>query len=164
MTPKVSELDLDKAHLLADSIYAALKKETLNFHDATVQFSTDEETKNQEGQVMNPQTGGVKHEIGGLDPEISLILSRMKPGEISAPVLSTTVDGVKRYVIYRLDGRINAHKANMDLDYEIFQNAAAANAKKKSTDKWVQNKLKRTYIRIEDEFKNKCSFEFKWIN
>jgi peptidyl-prolyl cis-trans isomerase SurA len=164
MTPKVSESDLDKAHLLADSIYSALKKETLNFHDATVQYSTDEETKNQEGQVMNPQTGGVKHEIGGLDAEISLILSRMKPGEISAPVLSTTADGVKRYVIYRLDGRINAHKANMDLDYEIFQNAAAANAKKKSTDKWVQNKLKRTYIRIEDEYKSKCSFEFKWIN
>ena len=164
MTPKVSESDLDKAHVLADSIYTALKKESMSFHDATLQYSTDEETKNQDGQVMNPQTGGVKHEIGGMDPEISLILSRMKPGEISAPVLSTTVDGIKRYVIYRLDGRINAHKANMDLDYEIFQNAAAANAKKKSTDKWVQNKLKRTYVRIEDEYKNKCSFEFKWIN
>jgi peptidyl-prolyl cis-trans isomerase SurA len=164
MTPKVSDTDLDKAHALADSVYSALNKKEISFHDATLRFSTDEETKNQDGQVMNPATGGVKHEIGSIDPEISLLLSRMKPGEISEPILSTTIDGVKRYVIYRLDDRINAHKANMDLDYEIFQNAATGNSKKTATDKWVQNKLKRTYIRIDDTYKNECAFEFKWIN
>lgn len=164
MTPKVSDNDLDKAHLLADSVYAAVKKGDLTFREATLRFSTDEDSKNQEGQVMNMGTGGVKHEIGSIEPEVSLLLSRMKPGEFSEPVLSTTIDGVKRYVIYRLDDRINAHKANMDLDYEIFQNAATGNSKKIATDKWVQNKLKRTYVRIDDEYKNQCSFEFKWIN
>jgi peptidyl-prolyl cis-trans isomerase SurA len=164
MTPKVSDSDLDKAHALADSVYSAIKKGTLSFRDATLNYSTDEDSKNQEGQVMNMSTGGVKHEIGGIEPEVSLLLSRMKPGEYSEPVLSTTIDGVKRYVIYRLDDRINAHKANMDLDYEIFQNAATANSKKIATDKWVQNKLKRTYIRVDDNFKSQCAFEFKWIN
>lgn len=164
MTPKVSDNDLDKAHALADSVYSAIKKGNLSFRDATLNYSTDEDSKNQEGQVMNMNTGGVKHEIGGIEPEVSLLLSRMKPGEYSEPVLSTTIDGVKRYVIYRLDDRINAHKANMDLDYEIFQNAATANSKKIATDKWVQNKLKRTYIRVDDNFKTQCAFEFKWIN
>lgn len=163
MTPKIKDKDLESAHALADSTYAQIKKENISFKEAAVRFSSDEESKNQEGQVISQMTGGLRHEIGQLDPEINLILSRMKPGEISEPVLSTTVDGVKRYVIYRLDERINAHKANLDLDYEIFQNAATAETKRKATDQWVKTKLSRTYIHNNSDYSN-CEFEFIWLN
>jgi peptidyl-prolyl cis-trans isomerase SurA len=87
----------------------------------------------------------------------------MKPGEISEPILSTTMDGAKRYVIYRLDDRVNAHKANLDLDYEIFQNAATAETKRIATDNWVKSKLSRTYIQTDETYRN-CEFEFIWLN
>jgi peptidyl-prolyl cis-trans isomerase SurA len=163
MTPKVKDKDLELAHQLADSAYLQLKNQTLTFREAALRYSADEESKNQDGQVMSPVTGGLKHEIGNMDPEINLILSRMKPGEISEPVLSTTADGAKRYVIYRLDDRINAHKANLDLDYEIFQNAATSETKRKATDNWVKSKLNRTYIQTDEEFRA-CEFEFIWLN
>lgn len=163
MTPKVKDKDLEVAHQLADSAYLQLKNQALTFKEAALRYSSDEESKNQEGQVMSPVTGGLKHEIGNLDPEINLILSRMKPGEVSEPILSTTADGAKRYVIYRLDDRINAHKANLDLDYEIFQNAATSETKRKATDNWVKTKLNRTYIQTDEEFRS-CAFEFIWLN
>ncbi len=163
MTPKVKDKDLEVAHQLADSAYLQLKNQSVTFKEAALRYSSDEESKNQEGQVMSPVTGGLKHEIGNLDPEINLILSRMKPGEISEPILSTTADGAKRYVIYRLDDRINAHKANLDLDYEIFQNAATSETKRKATDNWVKSKLNRTYIQTDEEYRS-CEFEFIWLN
>jgi len=163
MTPKIKESDLELAHQLADSVHFQIKKNVLTFKEAAGRYSTDEESKNQDGQVISPITGGLRHEIGNMDPEVNLILSRMKPGEISEPILSTTVDGAKRYVIYKLDDRINAHKANLDLDYEIFQNAATAETKRKATDNWVKTKLSRTYIQTDEEFKS-CSFEFIWLN
>ena len=163
MTPKVKEKDLEAAHQLADSAHIQIKNGLMTFKEAALRYSSDEESKNQEGQVMSPVTGGLRHEIGNLDPEVNLILSRMKPGEISEPILSTTADGAKRYVIYRLDDRINAHKANLDLDYEIFQNAATSETKRTATDNWVKSKLSRTYIQTDEEFKS-CNFEFIWLN
>jgi peptidyl-prolyl cis-trans isomerase SurA len=163
MTPKIKDKDLETAHQLADSAYQQINQREISFKEAALRYSSDEESKNQEGQVMSPVTGGLKHEIGNLEPEINLILSRMKPGEISEPILSTTVDGVKRYVIYRLDERVNAHKANLDLDYEIFQNAATAETKRKATDNWVKTKLSRTYIQSDESYRD-CAFEFFWLN
>ena len=163
MTPKIKDKDLEAAHQLADSAYQQIKNQVISFKEGALRYSSDEESKNQEGQVMSPVTGGLKHEIGNLDPEINLILSRMKPGEISEPILSTTADGVKRYVIYRLDDRINAHKANLDLDYEIFQNAATSETKRVATDNWVKSKLSRTYIQTDEEYRT-CEFEFIWLN
>lgn len=163
MTPKVKDKDLEAAHQLADSAHLQVKNQFITFKEAALRYSSDEESKNQEGQVMSPVTGGLKHEIGNLDPEINLILSRMKPGEISEPILSTTADGAKRYVIYRLDDRINAHKANLDLDYEIFQNAATSETKRTATDNWVKSKLNRTYIQADEDYRS-CDFEFIWLN
>jgi peptidyl-prolyl cis-trans isomerase SurA len=163
MTPKIKDKDLEMAHQLADSAYQQIKSKSIEFKEAAVRYSSDEESKNQEGQVISPITGGLKHEIGNLEPEINLILSRMKPGEISEPILSTTMDGAKRYVIYRLDDRVNAHKANLDLDYEIFQNAATAETKRIATDNWVKSKLSRTYIQTDETYRN-CEFEFIWLN
>lgn len=163
MTPKIKDKDLEVAHQLADSAYQQIKNQIITFKEGALRYSSDEESKNQEGQVMSPVTGGLKHEIGNLDPEINLILSRMKPGEISEPILSTTADGAKRYVIYRLDDRINAHKANLDLDYEIFQNAATSETKRVATDNWVKSKLSRTYIQTDEEYRT-CDFEFIWLN
>jgi len=163
MTPKVLDKDLDVAHTLADSVYANIKANKIDFKSAARQYSTDEDSKNQEGQVLSPSTGGLRHEIGNIQPEVNLLLSRLQPGEMTEPVLNTTEDGAKSYVIYRLDERINAHRANMDLDYEIFQNAASAQAKNKATDQWVKTKLSRTYVQIDDNYKSNCAFEFGWI-
>lgn len=163
MTPKVLDRDLDVAHTLADSVYANIKANKIEFKSAARQYSTDEDSKNQEGQVLSPSTGGLRHEIGNIQPEVNLLLSRLQPGEMTEPVLNTTEDGAKSYVIYRLDERINAHRANMDLDYEIFQNAASAQAKNKATDQWVKTKLSRTYVQIDDNYKSNCAFEFGWI-
>jgi peptidyl-prolyl cis-trans isomerase SurA len=162
MSPKFKDQDLDRARIQADTVYTNLQAKLISFDDAALRYSSDEDSKNQEGKVSSMTTGGLRHEIGSLDPEINLILARLKPGEYSAPVLATDGSGKKKYVIYKLDERIVAHRANMDLDYEIFMSAATATNKRKTTDDWVRGKLKKTYIKIYPEYLN-CPFEFSWL-
>lgn len=162
VAPKIVIEDLDLARLKADSVHTALTKDSLSFEKAAVRYSTDTETKNQEGKVMNMMTGGTRHELGSLTPEVNIVLRDLKPGEISTPTLVTKTDGNQAYVIYKLNSRLNAHRATLESDFEIFKQQAEATAKQKETDKWVSRTLAKTYVKIDSEYAS-CAFQFPWM-
>lgn len=162
MAPKMVNEDLVISKLKADSVYNTILNDSLSFERAALRFSTDESSKMQGGQVVNPQTLGTRHPIGGLEPETSLILRDMKPGDVSKPVLVNKTDGNQTYVIYKLVSRINAHRATLEEDYEIFRSEAEAQAKQKETDKWVAKSIQKSYVSVGEDFVN-CSFQFPWI-
>ena len=159
--PKVVEVDLDRARMKADSVYRALAADSLSFEAGAMRYSTDKETKNQGGRVINPATGGTKVDIAGVSPEVSLVLRELKPGEISQPVLITDDGGEKAYVIYRLDNRLAAHRANMEMDYEIFQIRAEAEMRKAEVDKWVRKTINKTYVKLDPSYAD-CDYQFEW--
>lgn len=159
--PKVVEVDLDRARMKADSVYRALAADSLSFEAGAMRYSTDKETKNQGGRVINLATGGTKVDIAGVSPEVSLVLRELKPGEISQPVLITDDGGEKAYVIYRLDNRLAAHRANMEMDYEIFQIRAEAEMRKAEVDKWVRKTINKTYVKLDPSYAD-CDYQFEW--
>lgn len=161
MSPKVAADDLDNARKSLERLLPLLRTDSISFPNAASRFSTDEETKNQAGRVINPSTLGTKHEVSGLSPEMNLTLMKMKKGEISDPILVTNQDGKQLYAIYRLDEKRAAHKANLKDDYELFKKVAEEEVKRKETDKWVRRRISETYIKIDDEFAV-CKFEFPW--
>jgi peptidyl-prolyl cis-trans isomerase SurA len=162
MSPKVSSTDLDNAKILLDEIYAKLLADSISFKAAAVRYSTNKDSKNQEGRVINPGTGSTKHDVADLPAEINLILMNLKPGEISEPVLVKNTDGSQAYIIYRLDGRVDAHRANILADYELFKKLTEENAKHKQSDKWINKHIASTYCQINGNYIN-CDFNFKWI-
>jgi len=162
MSPKIKPGDLDEARIKLEKIGPALKTDTLTFIEAATRFSTDDDTRNQGGRVLNPATGGTKHDVSGLSSELNLVLLNMKVGDISDAILVTKEDGTQAYVIYRLDNRIAAHAANMKDDYEIFKQVAESDAKQKESDKWVRRKIATTYISVNEDFQG-CTFQFPWI-
>lgn len=161
MSPKVSEGDLSGAKVKLDSIASALNAGKMTFPQAALKYSTDKSTANQEGRVANIQSGS-KHNVADLTPETNLILSGLKVGEISEPVLVKKQDGSQAYVVYRLDERIPAHRATMEQDFEIFKYGAEDDASRKIMDSWVNKKIAATYVSVDPEFAT-CDFEFNWL-
>jgi peptidyl-prolyl cis-trans isomerase SurA len=160
MSPKVKSADLDEARQNLDKVVASIK-DTLTFSQAALRFSTDEESKNQGGKVINPSTGGTRHDVSTLSSELNLVFMSMNPGDRSDAILVSAEDGKQAYVVYHLDSRLPAHAANMKDDYEIFKQVAEARAKQMETDKWVKKKIAATFIKTDPEYAG-CSSQFAW--
>jgi peptidyl-prolyl cis-trans isomerase SurA len=160
MSPKVKVEDLDLARTRLDGIVKMIG-DTLSFVQAAYRFSTDEDSKNQGGKVINQSSGGTRHDVASLSSELNLVFMSMKPGDKSDPILATAEDGKQSYVIYHLDSRLPAHRANMKDDYEIFKQVAEARAKQLETDKWVKKRIASTYIQTDVEYVG-CNTQFNW--
>ncbi|MFT4678144.1 MAG: peptidyl-prolyl cis-trans isomerase SurA [Flavobacteriales bacterium] len=160
---EVTQGDFDLAQSKIDSLAVLIRNDSLNFVQATMGHSTDEDTKNQEGRVINPATGNMQFESGDLNPAIFFVLDKMEPNEISTPTLTDTPQGTKAWIIVKLNRRIAAHKANLKEDYLIFQNQTEALNREAALDKWVVKQLERTYVRLDSEY-NSCTFDANWVS
>ncbi|MEJ5265084.1 MAG: peptidylprolyl isomerase [Bacteroidales bacterium] len=163
MRPKPTEKEIKYAYNKLDSILTLIKNDSITFEKAAFLFSTDEATKMSYGQVVNPYNSSTRFEIDQLPQEDYVMLKKLNIGEISAPFQST--DAAKRpiFKIVKLVNRIEPHKANLKDDYQLIQEMALENKKKKIIDEWIDNKIKTTYIRIDPSFA-KCKFEHSgWI-
>lgn len=160
MSPKMRTDDLDIARMKLDTVRQLLA-DSVSFSQAAIRYSTEEETRNAGGRVMNSATGGTRHDVAQLPAELNLTLMNMFVGEVSEPVQTTKADGTQAYVIYRLDARTPAHVANLKDDYEIFHNVTEGDAKQKEVDKWVKRKLATTYAAIHADYAD-CTYLFPW--
>ena len=160
MSPKIKPDDLDAARKKLESVLSYIN-DTLTFARAALKYSTDEESKNQGGKVINQTTGGTRHDVASLTSELNLVFMGMKAGDTSDAVLVTADDGKQSYVVYHLDNRIAAHEANMKEDYEIFKQVTEARTKQTETDKWVKKRIASTYIKVDEEY-GSCTTQFPW--
>jgi peptidyl-prolyl cis-trans isomerase SurA len=162
LVPKVSPLDLLKARNELDSIASLIRHDSITFDKAVIKFS-DDPNKNNGGYLLNPYTGGTSFEAEQLDPQVAFVIEKLKPGEISNPVPMKTEKQQDAYRILYLKHKTPPHRANLKDDYPKIQEWALQNKQKEAIDKWVDEKSKTTYIKIDDSFK-KCKFKFDWLN
>jgi len=162
LKPKVSTEDLLKAKAMLDDVYKLIQLDSLTFEQAAVKYSDDEETKNQNGNIVNPASGQTKFEMGQLDPQIFLTIDTMKVGEFSKPAFMQTRDGKKAYRLIKLKSRSEAHRANLTDDYQIIQEAARSQVSGAAIQEWIDNKISVTYIKMDESFES-CPFEYKWV-
>ena len=161
--PKISTFTLQKTSEKADSIYKALQ-DTLSFEKAAALYSTDEKTKNNGGKYINPYTNSPKFEIDMIEPTILYTLKKLKPGQISEPVLGFDETGMQAYKIIKLISVTPEHKANLTEDYQTIKDLAIAEKKEKILNAWLQSKQERTYIYIPESNFRKCTFKYSgWI-
>jgi len=161
MKPTVPEAALAEAAALADSVAVLLAADSLTFEEAVAKYSTDEETQNQGGRVINPRTGGLFHGVDELDRTQFFLINELRPGEFSAPA---AVDGTAQqaYALYRLDERKPAHAANPQQDYELFQMQVEADLRQAKLTKWTRRRLAETYVRLTEDF-GSCDFDQRWF-
>jgi peptidyl-prolyl cis-trans isomerase SurA len=158
--PKVSPLDLAKAKVELDSISGLIENGEFDFNEAVVEFS-DDPSKNNNGLLINPMTGTTVYESDQLDPKVFFVVDKLEVGDISAPVQFQTDDGKDAYRILKLLQRTDPHKANLKQDYDKIQEWALADKKQNELNKWMDEKVENTYIKINDEYKD-CEFLSDW--
>jgi peptidyl-prolyl cis-trans isomerase SurA len=161
LQPKVSPLDLMKAKKELDSISQLIEDGKYTFEEAVAEFS-DDPSKNNGGLLVNPNTGTSVFETDELDAKVFFVIDKLEVGEISAPVPFKTDDNKDAYRILYLKRRTEPHKANLKDDYDRIQQWALEQKKQKVIQDWVAEKIDKTFIKIDDSYRD-CKFSNKWF-
>lgn len=164
LKPKVNEKDLTSARARLDSIADDIRKNKFSFDEAASIISHDKDTRNNHGLMPNPQTNTSKFEMQQLPQEIAKVVDGLNVGEISkAFTMVNEKDGKEVCAIVKLKTRINGHKATITDDYQSLKEIVLDKRREEMLEKWIVEKQKHTYVRINDNWKN-CSFKYPgWI-
>lgn len=165
LRPKVAEKDLTEAINRLDSVRADIvDNHKFTFEEAARYISQDKDTKNSNGVMVNQETGTTRFEMSQLPQEISRAIGQMEEGEISAPfVMRDPKKDRESVAIVKLTRRIPAHQANLSDDYQQIKDMYENSAKEKIITDWLNDKIRDTYIRIEDGWRG-CDFTHQgWI-
>jgi peptidyl-prolyl cis-trans isomerase SurA len=162
LRPKVSPIELARAAQFLDSVAQLIKSDSMTFEQAVRRFSDDPGRING-GMIMNPMTGTNRftYEELNTDPKLFFVVDKLDVGELSQPVSFQTEDDTEAYRLLYLQSRSQAHRANLDDDYNKIQDWALEAKKAKHISEWVQGKAEKTFVRISSEFRD-CSFQNKW--
>ena len=98
-----------------------------------------------------------------LPTEVARQVESMKVGDISQPFSMVNNRGKTVCAIVKLKSRVEAHKATITEDFQVMRNVVLAKEKEKKLHNWVVNKIKQTYVRMNDRYKD-CDFEYQgWV-
>jgi peptidyl-prolyl cis-trans isomerase SurA len=166
LKPQFAQSDLFAAKSKLDSLRKQIMNvDSLKFETAAARFSVDKSTRMNGGKLINPQTGSTTFEIdevSKVDPSLFFILDKMKPGEVSQPVIYQKYDGSQSYRLVKLVSVTEPHRANLEDDYLKIQGAAKSEKEKEALDKWIKAKIQLNYIRIDDALLD-CQFQHSWF-
>ena len=168
LRPKVSEKELNEACLRLDSIGDDIRKSKFSFDEAAAVISQDKDTRNNHGIMVNTnQNTGVttsKFQMQDLPQDVAKVVDKMNVGEISkAFTMINEKDGKEVCAIVKLKAKINGHKATIAEDYQDMKEIVMEKLREDMLHKWILNKQKHTYVRINENWQ-KCDFKYPgWI-
>ncbi len=160
--PKVSQENLQKAQAELDSVRNLIISKEITFEEAAEKFSDDENSKLNGGIVMNPQSADTRWETGQLDKNIFYAVEKLEIGRISEPLFFRTPDKKEGFRLIKLVNKTEPHRADLKTDYQVIQNVAKQEKENKAIQKWIDEKVKTTYVRVNNEYFN-CNFQRNWI-
>lgn len=163
--PVVSQELVDKTKLRLDSLVADIKDGKITFELAAFHVSDDKDTRNNQGVMVNNANGErtSRFQMKDLPTEVARQVEKLKPGEISEVFEMTNDKGKKVCAVIKLTNRIDQHRAVITEDYQVLKNVVLNKERQKVIHDWIVNKIKNTYVRMEDQYKN-CNFEYQgWV-
>ena len=100
-----------------------------------------------------------------LPSEIGRVVDNMQIGEISkAFTMISPSTGREHCVIVKLKSRINGHKATVAEDYQRMKEIVLMNRQNELIDKWIREKQKHVYVRINSKWNSNCNFRYPgWV-
>ena len=166
-TAQVPDEAVDASLARLDSIKTDIVAGKFTFEAGASLISDDKDTRNNNGLMskmdMTRGTRMSKFEMQDLPAEVAKVVDTMKIGEVSSPFKMINERGKTVCAIVKLKNRIDAHKATITEDFQIMQAVVVAKRKEEKMQQWVADKIKNTYIRVNDRYKD-CKFEYEgWI-
>ena len=164
MRPKVTDKDLTEALHRLDTVRSEIMGEKYTFEEAVPYVSQDKDTRNSRGVMVNDNNGTTRFEMADLPQEVSKAVNTMSVGELSKPFIMKEPKRNRDIVaIVKLTNRIEGHRANLSDDYQMIKGMYENSIKEKMVSEWIEKKIKDTYVRIEDGWRD-CDFKHEgWI-
>lgn len=160
LRPKVAEKDLTEAITRLDSLRSDIVDHNyFTFEEAVRHVSQDKDTRMSNGVMVNSESGTTRFLMSDLPQEIAKEVGAMQPGEISKPFIMRDPKRDREIVaIVKLTARIDAHQANLADDFQTIKDMYENSRREEIINKWLENKIKDTYVRIEDGWRD-CDFK-----
>lgn len=166
LKPKVPNEEFDKVIARMDSVVKDIKDNKFTFEDVTP-YSSDKDTKRNNGLMVNKKEssnyGTSRFALEELPNEVAKVVDKMKVGEVSAPFRMIQNNGKEVVAIVKLRSRVEGHVANVSDDFQVLKGIVEVKKQEEILKKWLQTKIKDTYVRIDKDWQN-CDFQYSgWI-
>ena len=166
LKPKISQEALQKASQQLDSIANDIRDGKFTFDEAATFLSDDKDTKSNHGLMANSpdqSTRTSRFRMQDLPTEVARTVEGLKVGDISAPFEMINSKGKKVCAIIKLKSRVESHRATITEDFQTMKDMVLAKRREEAINSWVADKLKNTYVRMNDRYKN-CEFQYQgWV-
>jgi len=164
--PVVSPDAEQKAIARLDSIRRDIVDGKFPFEAGASLLSDDKDTRNNNGLMANYTQEGQRtsrFKLSELPSEIARTVDKMQVGDISAPFQMINERGKSVCAIVKLKARTEGHKATITEDFQVLKNVVLEKRRQEKLHEWVVNRIKSTYVRINDRYRD-CKFEYEgWV-
>ena len=163
--PQVSSESIDQTIARLDSIGNDIRDKKFTFEEGASIISDDKDTKKNGGLMANSSEGvrTSKFQMKDLPTEIARVVDTMQVGEISKAFKMVNRQGKTVCAIVKLKNRTDGHKATITEDFQVMKDVVLANRREQVLHDWVVEKIKHTYVRMNERYKD-CNFEYQgWV-
>ena len=160
LKPEYTSDDRTRGFELLDSIRTQINQGALTFELASRFYSEDPATRTNGGQMADPYTGSSYFEIDQLKPQDYTAIKNLAVGDITEPFESLDNEGRSGNLVYKIvkvDKILPAHTATFTNDYSLLLSHAKQAKSMEAIDKFIDSKIKTTYIVLDPLFKD-CEF------
>ena len=163
--PVVNDEAINKALTRLDSIRTDIVDGKFPFEAGASIISDDKDTRNNQGLMANVTQEGrtSRFKMADLPSEVARAVDTLSVGGISKPFTMINERGKTVCAIVRLKSRIDGHKATITEDFQILKNLVLAKRRNQVLHDWVVKRIKSTYVRINERYRD-CDFEYEgWV-
>jgi peptidyl-prolyl cis-trans isomerase SurA len=164
LKPKVPQIEVSRVTARMDSIMGDVRNSKFSFEDVVSVLSSDKDTRNNKGLMVNKQmnstnAGTPRFEMKDLPAEVAVVVDTMKVGEISRPFTMINEQDKQVVAVVKLRHRTDGHRANVSDDYQALKTIVEGKKRSEMLKKWLENKIKTTYVWIHNDWQN-CEFNY----
>ena len=165
LKPVVSDSSITKSLARLDSIRTDIYNGKFTFDEGATYISDDKDTRANKGLMANAKdmSRTSRFKMDELPPEVARAIDTLKIGSISAPFQMINARGKTVCAIAKLKNRVEGHKATITEDFQVMKAVVENKRRMEKLHQWVCDKIKATYVRINDRYRD-CKFEYQgWV-
>ena len=136
-------------------------KHKITFDEAVLRYSQDKDTRLSKGVIVNSETRDTQFDLTRMPPQLYAKVGNLKEGDISDVYFEESREGDKTFKIILVKSRTEAHTADLSQDYVKIKNLAIQKKKTEIIEKWADEVIQDTYIKIGNDYFD-CEFLSNW--
>lgn len=162
LRPEITPDAIEAAKKQVDEIREKIVNGSVTFAEAAREFSDQEQTKAEGGQLINPKTQDYNFELTKMEPDIYVQIQDLKDGEVSPVIQDSDRENPLMFKLMMVTDRINDHEADFAKDYLKIKRLALQDKHFDALGEWQKETIESTYIKINGEYRD-CEFSGNWL-